>query len=391
MKEKVVSDTDIKYMMQAIKLASCGLYTSYPNPAVGCVIVRDGKVLGKGYHHKAGLPHAEVMALTDANFNVEGATAYVTLEPCSHYGRTPPCAVKLVEMKVKRVVVATGDPNPKVYGRGFQILRDAGIEVVEHVLEKEAFFQNRAFMKAITGPYPYVSAKVGMSLDAKTALANGQSKWITNSKSRAKVQQLRALCDCIITSSNTVIADDPRMNVRYEELSGKILKKIDKEYIRQPLKVILDTHEKVDINRYQIFKQGKVILACGSEDKSKFFSEEIVNDTITKVYFPIVDNGVDLDALLRYLGKLQIRHAFVEAGSILTSAFINQGHVDELYAFVGAKALGQDARDAFTLKPIENLDNALSFELHKVKKFDSDVMLHYILKDHYKQITENQL
>ena len=149
-----VTKTDIKYMKQALKLASCGLYTSYPNPAVGCVIVRDGKILGKGYHHKAGQPHAEVMALTDANFDVKGATAYVTLEPCSHYGRTPPCALKLVEMKVKKVVVAADDPNPKVNGKGFKILRDAGIEVVEHVLGKKALFQNRAFMKSMSSPYP---------------------------------------------------------------------------------------------------------------------------------------------------------------------------------------------------------------------------------------------
>lgn len=204
-----VSDTDKKFMMQALKLASCGLYTSYPNPAVGCVIVRDGKIIGRGYHHKAGCPHAEIMALQDASFDVEGATVYVTLEPCSHYGRTPPCALKLKELKVKRVVAAADDPNPKVNGKGFKILRDAGIEVTQHVLEKEALFQNRAFMKSITGPIPYVSVKVGMSLDGKTALKDGSSKWITGPESRQKVQDIRAKSDCIITGVNTVIADDP--------------------------------------------------------------------------------------------------------------------------------------------------------------------------------------
>ena len=224
-------------MMQALKLASCGLYTSYPNPAVGCVIVRDGKVIGEGYHHAAGQPHAEIMALADANYDVEGATVYVTLEPCSHYGRTPPCALKLVEMKVSKVVVAADDPNPKVNGRGFQILKEAGIEVVQHVLEKESLYQNRAFFKSIQGPYPYVSVKVAMSLDGKTALADGSSKWITGERSRQKVQDIRAKSDCIITGVNTVIADDPQLNVRYETLRKKYLKKIDREYIRQPLKV----------------------------------------------------------------------------------------------------------------------------------------------------------
>lgn len=183
--------------MQALKLASCGLYTSYPNPAVGCVIVRDGKIIGSGYHHKAGCPHAEIMALQDASFDVEGATVYVTLEPCSHYGRTPPCALKLKELKVKRVVAAADDPNPKVNGKGFKILRDAGIEVTQHVLEKEALFQNRAFMKSITGPIPYVSVKVGMSLDGKTALrmvqVNGSQVLNLVRKFRISEQNLTAL------------------------------------------------------------------------------------------------------------------------------------------------------------------------------------------------------
>ena len=378
MQDNLVSKTDIKYMMQALKLASCGLYTSYPNPAVGCVIVRDGKVIGQGYHHKAGQPHAEIMALQDASFEVKGATAYVTLEPCSHYGRTPPCAVKLVEMQVKKVVVATGDPNPKVHGKGFKILRDAGIEVVEHVLEEKAFFQNRAFMKAITGPYPYVTCKVGMSLDAKTALANGDSKWITGEKSRAKVQQLRALCDCIVTSANTVISDNPRMNVRYNELSQKVLDKIDKACIRQPLKVVLDTQARLDISKYQIFSEGKTLLVVGTKKEQQYLSSEVINENVSKLYLPIKDKHIDLDALLTYLGTQQIRHLFVEAGQTLVSAFINQNFVDELYAFVAPKLLGKSARSAFAINDIQSLDKVSEYRLHKVKQYNNDVMLHYV-------------
>ena len=374
-----VLETDKKYMMQALKLASCGLYTSYPNPAVGCVIVRDGKIIGKGYHHKAGCPHAEIMALQDASFDVEGATVYVTLEPCSHYGRTPPCALKLVEMKVKRVVAAADDPNPKVNGKGFKILRDAGIEVTQHVLEKEALFQNRAFMKSITGPIPYVSVKVGMSLDCKTALKDGSSKWITGPQSRQKVQDIRAKSDCIITGVNTVIADDPSMSVRYNELKDKYYQKIDKEYLRQPLKVILDTNSNLDIAKYKIFKDGKVLLVNGTTDSEQVGTEKVVDEHVTRIFMPLRHDLIDLEYLLKYLGELKIRRVMVEAGSILTSAFINAGFCDELYLFMSGKVLGKDGRAAFNLENALSLDKCQEFTLYKTKKYGSDVLLHYLL------------
>lgn len=373
-----VSDTDKKFMMQALKLASCGLYTSYPNPAVGCVIVRDGKIIGRGYHHKAGCPHAEIMALQDASFDVEGATVYVTLEPCSHYGRTPPCALKLKELKVKRVVAAADDPNPKVNGKGFKILRDAGIEVIQHVLEKEALFQNRAFMKSITGPIPYVSVKVGMSLDGKTALKDGSSKWITGPESRQKVQDIRAKSDCIITGVNTVIADDPSMSVRYNELKDKYYQKIDKEYLRQPLKVILDTNSNLDITKYKIFKEGKALLVNGTTDSELVGTEKVVDEHVTRIFMPLRHDLIDLEYLLKYLGELKIRRVMVEAGSILTSAFINAGFCDELYLFVSGKVLGKDGRAAFNLENALSLDKCQEFTLYKTKKYGSDVLLHYL-------------
>ena len=369
-------------MKQAIKLASCGLYTSYPNPAVGCVIVRDGKVIGRGYHHKAGLPHAEIMALQDASFDVEGATVYVTLEPCSHYGRTPPCAKKLVECKVARVVAACGDPNPKVCGRGFAILREAGIEVVEHVLEKEALFLCRAFMKSIVKGIPYVAVKTGMSLDAKTALCNGKSKWITNSESRAKVQDIRAKSDCIITSSNTVMADDPMLNVRYEELKKKNRKKIDFECARQPLKVILDSNGNLDISKYQIFSKGQNLLVCASDNLEELNKETIINENVSSVYIKRSSDGhIDINALLEYLGTKQIRKVLVEAGSNLISAFLNANAVDEIYAFVAPKLLGERARDAFNTQNVLDLSVCREFNLHKTKRYGNDVLLHYILED----------
>jgi diaminohydroxyphosphoribosylaminopyrimidine deaminase/5-amino-6-(5-phosphoribosylamino)uracil reductase len=317
------------------------------------------------------------MALKDANYDVEGATAYVTLEPCSHYGRTPPCALKLVEMKVARVVVAAGDPNPQVCGKGFEILRNAGIEVVEHVLEKKSLFLNRAFFKSITGDYPYVSVKVGMSLDAKTALSNGQSKWITNEKCRAKVQDIRAKSDCIITGVNTVIADNPQMNVRYENFSRKKLAKIDKEFIRQPLKVILDTKGILDLNKYQIFSSGNVLWVNGTDSKDKYLAEEKINEHVTRLLVPLKDGHTDIDSVLRYLGTLKIRRVMVEAGEKLTSAFINQNFCDEIYAFVSGKMLGSDGQSAFSIENALNLDSCRQFYLHKCKKLGSDALLHF--------------
>lgn len=365
-------------MMQALKLASCGLYTSYPNPAVGCVIVRDGKVIGKGYHHKAGEPHAEIMALTDASFDVEGATAYVTLEPCSHYGRTPPCALRLIEQKVSRVVVAAGDPNPKVSGRGFKMMEDAGIEVVPHVLEEMSLFQNRAFMKSIVSSHPYVSVKTGMSLDAKTALGDGQSKWITSDKSRMKVQDIRAKSDCILTTAATVIADDPKMNVRYETFPEKILKKIDKKFIRQPLKVIVDSKNVLDIEQYQIFKEGKVLLVNATDDTELYLKEEKVNDVVTRLYLPEQNGHVNLDDLLVSLSEMQIRRVMVEAGSTFVSALLDLGFVDEIYAFIAPKILGKGARDAFVTAPLANLNQKPAFKLHSVKTYGDDVLMHYL-------------
>ncbi|MGN1281546.1 MAG: bifunctional diaminohydroxyphosphoribosylaminopyrimidine deaminase/5-amino-6-(5-phosphoribosylamino)uracil reductase RibD [Succinivibrio sp.] len=374
-----VDKTDVSFMMQALKLASCGLYTSYPNPAVGCVIVRNGKVIGKGYHHCAGQPHAEIMALADANYDVEGATVYVTLEPCSHYGRTPPCALKLVEMKVARVVVAADDPNPKVNGKGFQILRDAGIEVVQHVLEKESLFQNRAFFKSIQTSYPYVSVKVAMSLDGKTALSDGSSKWITGDSSRQKVQDIRAKSDCIVTGVNTVIADDPLLNVRYESLRGKYRKKIDRDFIRQPLKVVLDTNSRLDIEKYRIFKDGNVLLVNGTTDSVQIGQIRRENENVTRIFMPIRDNYIDLEYLLKHLGSMNIRRVMVEAGAQLTSAFINSGFTDEIYAFISGKFMGKDGRNAFILENALSMDKCQSYTLYRTKRYDNDVLLHYII------------
>lgn len=265
--------SDKDYMHIALKAAAYGRYTTSPNPAVGCVIVRDDKILSVGFHNRAGEPHAEIMALRSAKESVEGATCYVTLEPCSHYGRTPPCAKALCEAKVKRVVVAMADPNPKVSGRGIKMLRDAGIKVKVGVLAEEAYKLNRAFFKAMKTQRPFTLVKYGMSLDSKLALSSGESQWITNAKSRSDVQRLRLWSDAIITSRETVMLDNPRLNVRVSELPMSVKRNLGSRDIKQPVRVIIDSHGALCKDRdpakllpYSIFNTGFCYIVHGTHE-----------------------------------------------------------------------------------------------------------------------------
>lgn len=270
--------SDSYYLKMALAEAKKGRYTTSPNPAVGCVIVRNNKILGMGFHHCAGQPHAEVMALRAANYEVEGATCYVTLEPCSHYGRTPPCAQALIDAKVKKVVIGSTDPNPKVAGKGIKMLLDAHIDVVKATgkLNKECLKLNRAFFKSITTNRPFTILKYGMSLDGKVALSSNESKWITNDQCRADVQRLRLWSDAVITSYKTVLSDNPKLNVRLEDLPIKLLTGVDTTLIKQPIKVILDSKATLlpnkqlsDLDPFAIFTTGENYIVVGSNDVAK--------------------------------------------------------------------------------------------------------------------------
>lgn len=268
--------SDKHFMKLALKQAAKGFYTTSPNPAVGCVIVRNGKILGKGYHHQAGQPHAEVMAMRDAqerHEDIRGATVYVTLEPCSHYGRTPPCAKALCDAGVRRVVMATLDPNPKVAGRGKAMLEEAGIEVRVGVCARKAEDLNRAFLYSIIAKRPWVFTKHAISLDGKVALASGESRWITGLEARSDVQRLRLWSDAIITSHETVKADNPRMNVRVRELPEDVRKRLDLDLISSPIKVIIDSHGTLCQDRntsllepYGIFASGENYIVVGTHE-----------------------------------------------------------------------------------------------------------------------------
>ncbi|MDF9754799.1 diaminohydroxyphosphoribosylaminopyrimidine deaminase/5-amino-6-(5-phosphoribosylamino)uracil reductase [Pseudomonas sp. TE6288] len=328
---------DAHYMARAVELARNGLYSTHPNPRVGCVIVRDGEVVGEGWHVRAGEPHAEVHALRQAGERALGACAYVTLEPCSHHGRTPPCAEALVNAGVARVVVAMQDPNPQVAGNGLRRLREAGIEVASGVLEAEARALNPGFLKRMEHGLPFVRAKLAMSLDGRTAMASGESQWITGPAARAAVQRLRARSSVVLTSAESVLFDNARMTVRGEELG------LDEAFTalavsRPPLRVLIDGRLRLPLDA-PFFQAGPalVVTAAGEDPRYAAAGHELLD-------LPGSDGRVDLPALLRVLAGRGVNEILLEAGAGLVGAFARQGLVDEYQLFVAGTFLGSDAR-----------------------------------------------
>lgn len=304
------------YMLQAIALAKKGRYTTPPNPNVGCVIVKDGVIVGEGFHYQAGQPHAEVHALRQAGNQAQGATVYVTLEPCSHYGRTPPCADALIAAKVSQVVIAVTDPNPKVAGGGIAKLQVAGIDVITGICHDEAYALNLGFFRVMLQGQPYVRLKLGVSLDGRIAMNNGESKWITNDASREDVQTLRAISGAIITSSETVLMDSPALTVRSQCLGVPLAD------IRQPLLVILDRRGRIDT-------------------QSLWYQQQLA----TRPILLIQDTHIDLQRLLRQLATdYQINDVLIEAGATLATAFLQAGLVDELILYIAPCLLGNAAK-----------------------------------------------
>ncbi len=335
---------DRYFMMLAIEQAKQGLYTTRPNPAVGCVIVQADKVVGQGFHPKAGEPHAEVFALREAGTRAIGATAYVTLEPCSHTGRTPPCALALIAAGVKRVVIAGLDPNPQVAGRGVRLLEQSGIEVTIGVLTAQAEALNRGFLTAMRTQMPYVRLKIATSLDGRTAMASGESKWITSAAARADVQKLRAQSGAIITGSETVIADNPQLNVRSNQLG------VSPEQVPTPMVVVLDRRQRLTHS-----PQSDYQLCCRP-------------DTI---YW----RTDDLTTLLKTLvSDYQCYDVLVEAGASVAGSFLSQQLVDELIVYQAPCLLGAQARPMVEFNPL-SLAQQLRFNIHSHEKIGADLKL----------------
>ncbi|WP_053154125.1 bifunctional diaminohydroxyphosphoribosylaminopyrimidine deaminase/5-amino-6-(5-phosphoribosylamino)uracil reductase RibD [Pseudomonas protegens] len=327
---------DAHYMARALELARKGRYSTHPNPRVGCVIVRDGQVVGEGWHVRAGEPHAEVHALRAAGELARGATAYVTLEPCSHHGRTPPCADALVNAGVARVVAAMQDPNPEVAGRGLQRLAQAGIDTHGGVLEGEARAINKGFLKRMEHGLPYVRVKLAMSLDGRTAMASGESQWITGPAARSAGQRLRAESSVVLTGADTVLADDARLTVRAAEL-GLDAEQTALAMSRPPLRVLIDGRLRVPLDA-PFFKAGPALVAtCAAVEEQYANGPECL-------IVPGPDGQVDLRLLLLELAARGVNEVLVEAGPRLAGAFAQQGLVDEYQIFVAGKFLGSSAR-----------------------------------------------
>lgn len=359
-----MSAADHAWMAHALRLARQGLYSTHPNPRVGCVIVRDGQLLGEGWHQRAGEPHAEVHALRQAGERARGATAYVTLEPCSHYGRTPPCAEALVTAGVARVVAAMRDPNPLVAGRGLERLRSVGIEVASGVLESEARELNIGFVKRMETGLPYVRAKLAMSLDGRTAMASGESQWITGSAARSEVQRLRARSSVVLSGADTVLMDGARLTVRAAEL-GLDPEQTELALKRPPLRVLVDGRQRVPLDA-PFFQAGPVLVASTAEAAESYRAAG--HELLT---LATAEGRVDLPALLRTLAERGANEVLLEAGPRLVGAFAALGLVDEYQIFVAAKFLGSSARPLLDL-PLDRMSEARELKIEDIRAFGDD-------------------
>ena len=363
--------TDHLHMARALQLAERGRYTTRPNPRVGCVIVRDGVVVGEGFHVRAGEPHAEVHALNAAGDKARGATACVTLEPCSHFGRTPPCADALIRSAVARVVVAMQDPNPQVAGSGVQKLKDAGIQVDCGVLEAQAQQLNAGFIKRMQTGMPRVICKQAMSLDGRTAMASGESQWITGADARRDVQRLRAECGAIVTGIGTVMHDDCALTVRESELGLPNAAEIAR---LQPLRVVVDSHLHLRPSARLLQQPGRTLVAtvrADGHDALQAAGAEVI-------VLPACEGRVDLKALLAHLAQReQINDVLLEAGSTLNAAFLRERLIDEMQVYIAAVLLGSNARPLFDL-PFDRMAQKLPLTIRQWRAVGSDMCVHVV-------------
>ena len=360
---------DERYMARALELARRGRFTTTPNPNVGCVIVRDGTIVGEGWHQRAGEPHAEVHALRMAGEKARGATAYVTLEPCSHFGRTPPCCDALIAAGVSRVAAAMQDPNPQVAGRGLYRLQQAGIEVSHGLMIAEAEALNRGFLKRMRTGFPFIQLKLGASLDGRTAMASGESQWITGAQARRDVQRLRAQSSAILSTSATVLADNPSLTVRWPELDGETREMLPEAQLRQPVRIIIDSDNRVTPQHKLIHQPGSSWLMRRTPD------EAVWPESVTQIAVPEVNNKLDLVAMMLLLGQRQINSIWVEAGATLAGALLRAGLVDELIVYLAPKLLGNAARGLCELPGLTQLADAPEFSFSDIRQVGDDLRL----------------
>jgi diaminohydroxyphosphoribosylaminopyrimidine deaminase/5-amino-6-(5-phosphoribosylamino)uracil reductase len=355
------SPFDEAAMRRALELAARGLNSTHPNPRVGAVLARDQEIVGEGWHERAGEPHAEPIAIREAGERARGATAYVTLEPCNHHGRTPPCVDVLLAAGVRRVVYAIGDPNPRVNGAGAARLKAAGVKVETGLLVAEAEELNAGFLMRMRDGRPFVRLKSAMSLDGRTALANGASKWITSEAARDDVQHWRARSSAVLTSAATVLADDPRLDVRIEGA-------------RQPLRVVLDRRRRVRKTAKILAPPGEVLLLAGPTTKARSRTEEMLGPARVERLRP-ARAGLDLKRVFARLAELEMNEVLVEAGPRLAGALLTAGLVDEWLLYVAPRLLGKEAKPLASFARLTRLEDAPGFSLVESQAVGPDLRL----------------
>jgi len=354
--------TDHLYMAHALRLAARGLFSTDPNPRVGCVLVNAGEVVGEGWHERAGGPHAEIHALRQAGEQASGATAYVTLEPCCHHGRTPPCTEALMAAGVTRVVAAMEDPNPYVAGKGLSTLQAAGIDTRSGVLAAEAEQLNIGFVMRMRHGRPWVRCKLAMSLDGRTAMASGESQWITGKAARRDVHRLRARSSAIMTGVETVLADDPSLTARPGADAGK--------EIRQPLRIVLDSRLRTPLAAGLLQLPGKTLLVTGEADTEK--TTRLTRKGVKVVTLPMKDGRLDLPAVLQYLGTLEINEVHLEAGATLCGALLQACLIDELVIYMAPHLMGNATRGLFSLPGLESMHQRVQLSISDIRAVGAD-------------------
>lgn len=367
------SANDHKMMALALNHAAKGVYTSTPNPNVGCVIVDSNEqIVGQGWHRKAGTPHAEVHALNEAGSKAQGGTAYVTLEPCSHFGRTPPCAQALIDAGISRVVAAMVDPNPNVSGSGLEMLANHGIKLAQGLMAEQAESLNRGFIKRMKTGTPWVTVKLASSLDGKTALSNGESKWITGPLARQDVMRHRAASCAVLSGSGTVIADNPSLNVRFNDL-GEMPFALEQNELRQPARIVLDGKNQLS-GKYQLFDLP------GNKYVINRQANPNLDSNVTQIQVQANGNKLDLHAVMLELGKLEINDLWVEAGGLLAGALIQNNLVDELILYQAPKLLGDRGQNLFVMDELTQMEQAVMLEWSSIKRIGTDLKMQLLLK-----------
>ncbi len=364
------SRADHAYMARAVGLAKKGRFSTDPNPRVGCVLVRDDAIVGEGWHRRAGEPHAERLALAQAGDRARGATAYVTLEPCCHYGRTPPCSVGLIEAGVSRVVAAMVDPNPRVAGQGLAQLRHAGIKVASGLLEQDAQRLNPGFIKRMRGEGPYVRLKLAMSLDGRTAMANGESQWITGEAARRDVQRLRAGSSAVLTGIGSVLADDPSMNVRLDAAELHLAEGLE---VRQPLRVVMDSDARMPPTARLVTLPGETLVYVGEDADSSALRAAGV------AVFPLPRGagGLAWEPVMQDLAEREVNEVLLECGATLAGSALEAGVVDELLVYMAPHLMGSAARGLVDLPGIEHLAQRIPLKPMDIRTLGDDLRLTY--------------